>query len=262
MIWIALLLGLVEGITEFLPVSSTGHLIVAGRLLGFTGPTASTFEIFIQLGAILAVVWEYRRRLTNVALGAFSDRASFGLVRNLALAFLPAAAAGFLLHDFIKEHLFSPVTVAGALVAGGAAMLAVEWSSPRAEVSDVMRLSWRQALGVGLAQTLSLFPGVSRAAATIMGGMVCRLDRKTATEFSFFLAIPTLLAATVYELLKSWGGLTRADLPIFAIGLVTAFVSALVAVRAFIHFISRHDFRPFAWYRIVLGLILLAYFLR
>ena len=125
MIWIALLLGLVEGITEFLPVSSTGHLIVAGRLLGFTGPTASTFEIFIQLGAILAVVWEYRRRLTRVALGAFSDRASFGLVRNLALAFLPAAAAGFLLHGFIKEHLFSPVTVAGALVAGGVAMLAL-----------------------------------------------------------------------------------------------------------------------------------------
>ncbi|HEY3176603.1 MAG TPA: undecaprenyl-diphosphate phosphatase [Candidatus Polarisedimenticolia bacterium] len=262
MIWIALLLGLIEGLTEFLPVSSTGHLIIASHLLGFTGETASTFGIFIQLGAILAVIWEYRQRLTRVVMGALADRASFGLLSNLALAFLPAAAAGFLLHDFIKESLFGPVTVAAALVAGGVAMLAIEWSSPKAEVADVMRISWRQALGVGLAQTLSLFPGVSRAAATIMGGMVCRLDRRTATEFSFFLAIPTILAATLYDLLKSWSGLARADLPVFTVGLAAAFVSALVAVRGFIRFISRHDFRPFAWYRIGLGLVLLLYFLK
>ncbi len=255
MIWVAVILGVVEGLTEFLPVSSTGHLILAGHALGFTGPNAATFEIFIQLGAILAVVWEYRSRLVQVVFGALTDRASFGLVRNLALAFLPAAFAGLLLHDFIEERLFSPATVAGALVAGGVAMLAIERAGFRAVVSDVMGIPWGKALAVGLAQVLSLFPGVSRAAATIMGGMVVGLDRRSATEFSFFLAIPTLLAATLYDLLKSWGSLTPADLPIFAVGLATAFVSALAAVRVFIRFISRHDFRPFAWYRIGLGLL-------
>ena len=259
MIWIALVLGLVEGLTEFLPVSSTGHLILAGHLLGYTGDTAATFEIFIQLGAILAVMWEYRARLGSVAMNAFSDKASMGLVANLAIAFLPAAGAGFLLHGMIQTYLFSPVTVAGALVAGGIAMLFIERASPRIVVTDLMAIPWRGALGIGLAQMLSLFPGVSRAAATIMGGMVLGLDRKTSTEFSFFLAMPTLFAATLYELVKSWDRLTPADLGLFAAGFAAAFVSALAAVRVFVRFISRHVFRPFAWYRIALGAVVLAW---
>jgi len=258
-IWIALILGLVEGLTEFLPVSSTGHLILAGHLLGYTGENAATFEIFIQLGAILAVMWEYRARLASVATHAFNDKPSMGLVVNLAIAFLPAAAAGFLLHRLIQTHLFSPVTVSAALVAGGIAMLVIERASPRVQVSDLMAIPWRRALGIGLAQMLSLFPGVSRAAATIMGGMVLGLDRKTSTEFSFFLAMPTLLAATVYELAKSWDRLTASDLGFIAAGFAAAFVSALAAVRVFVHYISRHDFRPFAWYRIALGAVVLVF---
>lgn len=258
MIWIALVLGLVEGLTEFLPVSSTGHLIIAGHLLGYTGDTAASFEIFIQLGAILAVVWEYRVRLTSVTMNAMTDKASRGLLMNLAIAFLPAAIAGFLLHGLIQTYLFSPITVAAALAAGGVAMLLIERTRPRVLVTDFMKIPWRGALGIGLAQVLSLFPGVSRAAATIMGGMVLGLDRKTSTEFSFFLAIPTLLAATLYQLLKSWHMLTTADLGLFAVGFVTAFISALAAVRMFVRFISHHDFRPFAWYRIALAAVVLA----
>ena len=258
MIWIALVLGIVEGLTEFLPVSSTGHLIIAGHVLGYTGDTAATFEIFIQLGAILAVVWEYRARLTSVAMNAFTDKASRGLVVNLAIAFVPAAAAGFLLHKAIQTYLFSPITVAGALVAGGVAMLVIEKTRPRVVVTDLMSVPWKGALGIGLAQVMSLFPGVSRAAATIMGGMLLGLDRKTSTEFSFFLAIPTLLAATLYQLAKSWHMLTTDDLGLFAAGFLAAFVSALAAVRLFVRYISGHDFRPFAWYRIALGAVVLA----
>ena len=261
---VALLLGLVEGLTEFLPISSTGHLIVAGHLLGYTGRVASTFEIFIQLGAILAVVWEYRAHLLSVAAGALGpgrDPASIGLVRNLVLAFLPAAAAGLLLHGLIEEYLFGPVTVAGALVAGGMAMLVIERSPPRAVVTSLMEIPWRKALAIGVAQTFALYPGVSRAAATIMGGMLAGLDRRTATLFSFYLAIPTMVAATSYDLIKAWGYLTIGDLLILAIGFVAAFFSALVAVRAFIRFVSNHDFRPFAWYRIALGIAVFLYFM-
>jgi undecaprenyl-diphosphatase len=261
---IAVILGLVEGLTEFLPVSSTGHLIVAGHLLGFTGETAETFEIFIQLGAILAVAWEYRGHLLSVAagaLGAGSDQAaSRRLVINLALAFMPAAIAGLLLHRIIHERLFHPVTVAAALIAGGIAMLLIERAAPRASVTSLMAIDPGRALAVGLAQTLSLFPGVSRAAATIMGGMVAGLDRRTATVFSFYLAIPTMFAATGYDLLKAWSHLSRDDLGLLALGFVVAFFSAWLAVRAFVRFIAHHDFRPFAWYRIALGLLTLALF--
>lgn len=263
-ILIALILGLVEGLTEFLPISSTGHLIVAGHLLGYTGRVASTFEIFIQLGAILAVVWEFRAHLMSVATGAVRpgrDPASFGLVRNLVLAFLPAAVAGLLLHGLIEEYLFGPITVAGALVAGGMAMLVIERSPPRAVVTSLMEIPGKKAFAIGVAQTFALFPGVSRAAATIMGGMLAGLDRRTATLFSFYLAIPTMVAATSYDLLKSWQYLTGSDLLILAIGFVTAFFSALLAVRAFIRFISKHDFRPFAWYRIALGIAVFVYFM-
>jgi len=262
---IAVILGLVEGITEFLPISSTGHLIVAGHLLGFTGDNATTFEIFIQLGAILAIVWEYRRHLLSVTAGAVGlreDPSSRALVINLAVAFVPAAVAGLLLHHAIHEYLFRPETVAAALAGGGIVMLLIERRPPRFTTSSLMAIPWKQALWVGLAQTLSLFPGVSRAAATIMGGMVAGLDRRTATEFSFYLAIPTMMAATVYDLYKSWASLTGDDLGMIAIGFVVAFFSALVAVRAFIRYISRHDFRPFGWYRIALGVVVLVYFLR
>lgn len=260
MIAIAIILGVIEGLTEFLPVSSTGHLILAGHLMGFTGPTASTFEVFIQLGAILAVIWEYRRHLLSVAqgvLGPHRDGPSIRLVLNLGLAFVPAGIMGFLMHDVIEEKLFGPVTVAGALVAGGVAMLVIERFHPPARVSSLMRVPWLRALGIGLAQVFSLFPGVSRAAATIMGGMACGLDRRTATEFSFYLAIPTMLAATLYHLARGWSGLSAADLAMMGAGFVVAFVSALLAVRGFIRYVAGHDFRPFAWYRIVLGIVVL-----
>jgi undecaprenyl-diphosphatase len=265
MILIVLILGLVEGITEFLPVSSTGHLIVAGHLLGFTGPAAANFEIFIQLGAILAVVWEYRAHLATVAAGALGlrrDDPARRLAASLVIAFLPAAVVGFLLHGVIQRYLFGPLTVGGALVVGGVAMLVIERIGPPAGIASLTAIPWTRALGVGLAQTLSLFPGVSRAAATIRGGMVCGLDRRTATEFSFYLAIPTMLAATVYDLWKARDALTGEQLGYLALGFVVDFGSALVAVRAFIRYISRHDFRPFAWYRIVLGALVLVYFLR
>ena len=265
MILIAVLLGLTEGLTEFLPVSSTGHLILAGHAMGFTGRRAAVFEIAIQLGAILAVVWEYRRHLLQVAKGALApqrDAAAFGLVRNLALAFLPAAVAGLLVHHMIEEHLFHPLTVAGALVAGGVAMLAIEWSRPVPAIGSIMEIPWPRAVAVGLAQMLSLFPGVSRAAATIMGGMVTGLSRRAATEFSFYLAIPTMLAATTYDLWKARELLTMGDLGYLAIGFVVAFVSALAAVKGFVRYVSGHDFKPFAWYRIALGIVVMVYFLR
>lgn len=267
MIWIAVILGIVEGLTEFLPISSTGHLIIAGHLLGFTGPAAETFEIVIQLGAILAVVWEYRRHLTTVVAGVLRpspDPESFGLARNLLIAFLPAAVAGFLLHGVIRDYLFGPISVAWALIVGGFVMLGVEAMQSKTEggrVGSIMQISWGKALAVGCAQTLALFPGVSRAGATIIGGMLSGLDRRTATEFSFYLAIPTMFAATGYDLLKSWGSLSSDMLAPFAVGFALAFVSALVAVRSFIRFISHHDFRPFAWYRIVFGIVVLGYFL-
>ncbi len=264
MIPAALLLGIIEGLTEFLPVSSTGHLILAGHLLGFTGPKAAVFEIVIQLGAILAVVWEYRRPLVATALGVLAgprrSPASWGLAMNVALAFLPAAAAGLLFHGMIEAHLFGPSTVAGALVAGGLAMLAIERRHPAPRATDVMAIPSRQAVWIGLAQVLSLFPGVSRAAATIMGGMLAGLGRRAATEFSFFLAIPTLGAATLFGLLKSWDLLSGEDLALMGIGFAAAFVSALLAVRVFIRYVSHHDFRPFAWYRIALGFVVLAFF--
>lgn len=259
MIWIAIVLGLIEGLTEFLPISSTGHLILAGHLLGFTGDEAEVFEIVIQLGAILAVVWEYRKHLLGVATGVASEPAAFALARNLAIGFAPAAVAGFLFHHAIKEHLFTPVTVAGALVAGGFGILAIERAKPSASVASIMEIPWKSALGVGLAQTLSLFPGVSRAAATILGGMVVGLDRRTATEFSFYLAIPTMLAATLFELVKSWNGITQTALGYLTIGFVVAFLSALVAVRGFIRYVSRHDLAPFALYRIALGAVVLIF---
>jgi undecaprenyl-diphosphatase len=255
----AAILGLVEGVTEFIPVSSTGHLIIAGDLLGFTGERAKTFEIFIQLGAIFAVVWLYRALFLRVARNLARSVESRRFVLNLALGFLPAAVVGLAAHKWIKAHLFTVPTVAGALVVGGLAILAIERTRPATRVSSVDALTPGTAFGIGLAQVLALFPGVSRSGATILGGYLLGLTRTAATEFSFFLAIPVMFAATLLDLVSSREALGSADIPVFAVGFIVSFLSAVVVVRAFLGFVARRDFTIFAWYRIVAGVILLAW---
>jgi undecaprenyl-diphosphatase len=256
----AIILGVVEGITEFLPVSSTGHLILAGGMLGFAGDKAKTFEIFIQLGAILAVVWMYRKRVLSSIKGIGTKRANRFLL-NLLIAFLPAAFLGLLTHSLIKHYLFNPLTVAFALISGGIAILIIERTVRNPVVMDTDEVSLKRALGIGLAQTLSLFPGVSRAGATIMGAMCFGLERKAATEFSFFLAIPTMFAATSYDLLKSIHSLNTNDIPTFAAGFFVSFFSALLVIKAFLGFVTRHTFNSFAIYRIIFGIVILFYYL-
>jgi len=258
----ALILGIVEGLTEFLPVSSTGHLIVAGSLLNYTGEQAKTFEIVIQAGAILAVCWEYRTRLARVVRGLASDATAQRFVVNLAIAFMPAALLGFVFGRAIKAHLFAPVPVAVAFVAGA---LVILWAERRQRarpetirVTSVEAMRWTDALLVGCAQALALVPGTSRSGATIIGGMLFGLSRVAATEFSFFLAIPTLLAATGYSLWKDSSLVAARDLPAFGVGFVAAFVSAFACVRWLIRYVSHHDFVPFAWYRIAFGVAILA----
>jgi undecaprenyl-diphosphatase len=255
----ALILGVVEGLTEFLPVSSTGHLIIVGDLLHFNDETGKVFEIVIQLGAILGVVWDYRLRVGRLLTG-LRTRHEQRFALNLFIAFLPAAVAGLLLHKTITTYLFNPITVAGALVVGGILILVIERLPLRARVNSMEDLGPLDAFKIGVAQTFSLFPGVSRAGATIMGGLLSGLSRTAATEFSFLLAMPVMFAATFYELLKNLDLLHAGDIPVFAVGFVTAFISALIVVRAFLRFVSRHDFTSFALYRIVFGVIVLAYF--
>jgi undecaprenyl-diphosphatase len=253
----AALMGLVEGATEFIPVSSTGHLIVVGGWLHLADERARTFEIFIQLGAILAVMWLYRVRLLRSLQSAAREPASRRLLVNLVIAFLPAALVGFLAHDWIKERLFAPVVVAWALIIGGLLILLIERWAPPTRVATVDEIPPRIALGVGLAQVLSLIPGTSRSGATIMGGYALGLSRVAATEFSFFLAIPVMLAATLYDLLKSWSVLVPADAGMFLVGFVVSFLTALVVVRAFLVYVSGHSFAAFAWYRLAFGAALL-----
>jgi undecaprenyl-diphosphatase len=253
----AVILGLVEGVTEFIPVSSTGHLIIAGEWLGQTDARAKTFDIFIQLGAILAIVWLYRGRLITALLAARTEPRSRRFFLNLMIAFLPAATVGFLIHDWIKARLFNPAVVAVALVVGGVVILLVERWKPPTRVAEVGDLTPGTALGIGLAQVLSLVPGTSRSGATIIGGYALGLSRTAATEFSFFLAIPVMVAATLYDLLKSWSSLSPADVPFFAVGFLVAFGSALIVVKGFLSYVSRHSFAVFAWYRIIFGLLLL-----
>ena len=255
----ALILGVVEGLTEFLPVSSTGHLIVVGDLLNFNDETGKVFEIVIQFGAILGVVWDYRLRVGRLVAG-IGNRHEQRFALNLFIAFLPAAVVGLLLHKAITTYLFNPLTVAGALVVGGFLILLIERLPLRARVNSMEDLGPLDALKIGIAQTFSLFPGVSRAGATIMGGLLSGLSRTAATEFSFLLAMPVMFAATFYELFKNLDLLHAGDIPIFTVGFVTAFISALIVVKAFLRFVSRHDFTSFALYRIVFGLIVLAYF--
>jgi undecaprenyl-diphosphatase len=253
----AALLGLVEGATEFIPVSSTGHLILASDWLGLVDERAKTFDIFIQLGAILAILWIYRVRLARSVGDARKDPGSRRFLLNLIVAFLPAAVVGFLTHDWIKSKLFNPDVVAVALIAGGVVILLIERWPPKSKVHDVAGIPPRLALGIGMAQVLSLIPGTSRSGATIMGGYALGLSRTAATEFSFFLAIPTMLAATMYDLLKSWSVLAVTDIPMFAVGFIVSFVSAVIVVKAFLAYVSNHTFSVFAWYRIALGLVLL-----
>ncbi|OIQ67980.1 undecaprenyl-diphosphatase [mine drainage metagenome] len=254
----ALILGLVEGLTEFLPISSTGHLILAGDLLNFNDERGKAFEIIIQAGAILAVCWEYRVKLIAVTRGLGQPDAN-RFVLNLFIAFLPAAVLGLLFAHKIKEYLFQPVPVAMAFIIGGLLILWAEKRQHVIRVENVDAMTWKDALKVGLAQTLALIPGTSRSGATIIGGLLFGLSRRTATEFSFFLAIPTLLAATFYEAFKHRDILLRSegDLMLFVIGFVMSFVSAMFAIRALLRFISNHDFTVFAWYRIVFGIVVL-----
>ncbi len=254
----AIILGLVEGVTEFIPVSSTGHLIIAGSLLNFTGEKASTFEIFIQLGAILAVVILYFQRF----LGLFDFKKTEGLagfngIKLVVIACLPALIMGFLLHDFIKKNLFNPVTVVIALAVGGIAIILVERFVPKGDKVGLDAITWREALAIGLFQCLALWPGMSRSASTIVGGMLFKVERKTAAEFSFFIAVPILVAATGYDLLKSLKVLQVSDIPLFAVGFVVAFLSAFLAIRFFIDLLGKYTLSAFGWYRILIAVIFL-----
>ena len=256
----ALILGVVEGITEFLPISSTGHLIIAGDLLNFNNEVGKVFEIVIQLGAILAVCWEYRTRIGKVAGGLTTDPAARTFVFNLLIAFLPAAVLGLLFIKTIKLHLFNPFSVAIAFIVGGLVIFWVEKKAFKPQLDSVDDMTWKDALKVGFAQCFSLIPGTSRSGATIMGGMIFGLSRQAATEFSFFLAIPIMFAATFYDVYKHWHLLHLHDLGMFAVGFITAFISAFVAVKALLHYIAHHNFVAFAWYRVIFGVILLIYY--
>ncbi|MGD9950813.1 MAG: undecaprenyl-diphosphate phosphatase [Desulfobulbus sp.] len=255
-------LGIVEGLTEFLPISSTGHLIISGDLLNYTGEQAKTFEIVIQLGAILAVCWHYRQRLMRVITGLQGDSTAWRFVINLAIGVVPAAVFGLALHKVIKTYLFDPVVVAVALIVGGLIIFVVERHPTRVRITDVDQMNWLDALKIGFAQVLALIPGTSRSGATIIGGMLFGLSRQAATEFSFFLAIPTMFLATGYDVYKSWQSLANVDLAFFAVGFITAFFSALLAIKGLIRYVAHHDFRLFAWYRVIFGTIALFYFLR
>ena len=257
---VAIILGIVEGLTEFLPISSTGHLILAGDLLGYNSEKAKVFEIAIQTGAMMAIVWEYRRRFAGALLGVFRDAAAQRFLLNLLVAFVPAAVLGLTFGSIIKKHLFFAVPVAFAFIVGGIIILWVEkyyTKGREPQVKEVDDMTWRDALKVGIAQAFALIPGTSRSGATIIGGMLFGLSRKVATEFSFFLAVPTLVAAGAYSLLKHRALLSVDDLGFFALGFVTAFMSAFICVRWLLRYITTHDFTIFAWYRIAFGLIVL-----
>jgi undecaprenyl-diphosphatase len=253
----AIILGIVEGLTEFLPVSSTGHLILAGDLLGFNDERGKLFEIVIQTGAILAVCWEYRTKIGSVVGGLPSDRNAQRFVINLAIAFLPLAILGLAFGKTIKAHLFQPIPVALAFILGGVFILWAERRQHVIRIQSVDDLTWKDALKLGFAQALALIPGTSRSGATIIGGLFFGLSRKAATEFSFFLAIPTLIAAGLYELWKERALLNADDLGMWAAGFVAAFISAFLCVRWLLRYISSHDFSLFAWYRIAFGLVVI-----
>ena len=252
----AIFMGIIEGLTEFLPVSSTGHLILLGEFLHFEGPPGHVFEIVIQLGAILAIVVLYWHKFWNV-LVTLKASSSQHFVRNIVIAFLPAMVIGALAHDAIKAALFNPTTVAIALIVGGIGILLIERAKPAARVFSTEEMTVGTALKIGIFQCIAMIPGVSRSGATIMGALLLGVERKAAAEFSFFLAVPTMFAATVYDLYKSKGALSGSGLEIIAIGFVVSFIVALVVVRWLVRFVQTHGFGPFAWYRIALGIVIL-----
>ncbi|MGM9514216.1 undecaprenyl-diphosphate phosphatase [Roseateles sp. DB2] len=255
----AAIMGIVEGLTEFLPISSTGHLILTGSLLGMTDDKSKVFDVAIQTGAIFAVILVYWQRLRDTAASLGHDARARRFVLNVAIGFLPAVVLGLLFGKAIKAHLFTPVIVASSFIVGGFIIL---WAERRpastVRVKDVDDMSPLHALQVGLVQCLAMIPGTSRSGATIIGGMLLGLSRKAATDFSFFLAIPTLIGAGLYSLYKERALLSVADLPLFAVGLVFSFLSAWICVRWLLRYISSHSFVPFAWYRIAFGLVVLA----
>jgi undecaprenyl-diphosphatase len=253
LLWKTVVLGIVEGLTEFLPVSSTGHLILMETLIGFEGPPGKVFEIVIQLGAILAVCWIYRARLLGVVAGLASDASARRFAINLVIGFLPAAVLGVLFHKVIKTVLLTPGVVCASLLIGGIVILFVERLRLRPLYRSVDEFSWLLALKIGLCQCVAMIPGVSRAGATIIGGLLLGAERKAATEFSFFLAIPTMLGATVYDTYKNIGSFAGTNFLVIAIGFVVAFITAMLVVRALIAFVSTHGFTPFGWYRIAIG---------
>lgn len=258
----ALILGIVEGLTEFLPISSTGHLIVVGDLINFND-SSKIFEVAIQLGAVLAVVFEYRNRFTKVIKGIGRDNEVNRFVFNLGVAFVPVAVVGLIFSKEIKKYLFNPISVAIALVVGGVIIFVVEHYQKKREprVTDVDKMSWKDALAVGIAQILALIPGTSRSGSTIMGGLAFGMSRTTATEFSFFLSVPIMFAATLHDVYKNYDLFTSELVGTIIIGFIAAFFSGLIAVRALIKFVSTNTFIPFAWYRIVFGgFILLSWY--
>jgi undecaprenyl-diphosphatase len=253
----AAFLGLIEGLTEFIPVSSTGHLILLVDLLGFRGPPGQVFEIVIQLGAILAILTMYSPMLLDITRRAPFDAGARRFILAVLLGFLPAAVIGALAHDFIKSVLFSPWVVSVALILGGVAILLIERVRPVPVYRDIEAFSPGLSLGIGAFQVLAMIPGVSRSGATIMGALLLGVERKTATLFSFFLAIPTMLGATAYDLFKNRHTLDFGGAEVIAVGFVVAFLSALLVVRWLVGFVGRHGFGPFAWYRIALGTVML-----
>jgi undecaprenyl-diphosphatase len=257
----AIILGIVEGLTEFLPVSSTGHLILAGDIIGYDETGAETFYIAIQAGAILAVCWHYRERIIAILKNLFKPGKDQRLAVNTVIAFLPAAVLGVFCASAIKTYLFKPIPVAAALVIGGLIILWIENAQQKSgkapRVAGMDDMTWKDALAVGCMQCFALIPGTSRSGATIIGGLVLGLSRKAATEFSFFLSIPTIFGATVYDLWKSRDILTAANLPSITIGFVVSFISAIFVVRWLLRFVSTNDFKGFGWYRIGFGIIVL-----
>lgn len=258
----ALFLGLIEGLTEFLPISSTGHLILFGHLINFQSDSGRAFEVIIQLGAILAVCWLYRQKIVDLLKGFFSgDMHARRFAANVFLAFLPAVVIGIFAVDFIKQVLFSPLVVACALIIGGLIIFAVEAKEFKPKTVEATDITFKQAILVGFAQCLAMIPGTSRSGATIIGGMLSGLSRKAATEFSFFLAMPTMLGAATYDLIRNASVLSSDNMMNIAAGFAAAFIAALLVVKALVKFVEKHTLRVFAWYRVILGVILLIVFL-
>lgn len=257
----ALIMGIVEGLTEFLPVSSTGHLILTGRLIGFDIPNVELFEVVIQLGAILAVCWLYRAKLLEILFNLRQRREQISVLR-LIVAFIPAACIGLAFNHYIETVLFSPLVVATMLIVGAAAIWLVERLKPASVITSIDDISLRRAFLIGCAQAVSVIPGTSRSGATILGGLLLRLDRKVATEFSFFLAIPTMFAATLFDMVKHAGHVDREGFQLIAIGFVASFIFGLLAVKLFVNFVAKHDLVPFAIYRLLLGGVMLYIFTR